>query len=242
MSYFRFHLLFNLPPLVLLTVLNAQSTWTRGEMLAFGWVLVAVMVFTTPWDNFAAKWGIWGFPREKYSLRLGYLPVEEYAFFVLQSVNVMLTVRALFHFCPDWLTGQETGVDTWTLLCLGVSIIPWVVIAWQLRSLRKKQGPRVNYAIHLVWFLPVVYAQWILAPPLFLGHSGLLSLVMAIFGIYYSLADFIAVRGGTWFFDEKQITGFKIAGILPWEEVAFFYLTTLLVAQSYLLLLPADLR
>jgi len=51
-----------------------------------------------------------------------------------------------------------------------------------------------------------------------------------------------AVRAGTWFFDEKQITGVKLGGILPWEEVAFFFLTSLLVAQSYLLLLPADLR
>ncbi len=216
--------------------------WTGGEAAAFAWVLLAVMIFTTPWDNYAAKWGIWGFPREKYSLRIGYLPVEEYLFFILQSVNVMLTVRALFHFFPEWMTGQETSVDNWTLLYLGVSIIPWAVIVWQLRLMRKKQGPRVNYAIHLAWFLPVVYAQWILAPPLFFGHFWLLLLVMAIFGLYYSLADLVAVRAGTWFFDEKQITGFKVAGVLPWEEIAFFYLTTLLVAQSYLLLLPGDLR
>lgn len=242
MTYLRFHLFFNLPPLALLVALNALAPWSRGEVIAFGWVLLAVMVFTTPWDNFAAKWGIWGFPREKYSLRIWHLPVEEYVFFVLQSVNIMLTVRALFHFFPDWLTGQETGVDSWTLLCLGVSTIPWIVIVWQLRLMRRKQGPRVNYAIHLVWFLPVVYTQWILAPPLFLGHAALLSLIMAIFGIYYSLADLVAVRAGTWFFDEKQITGFKIGGILPWEEVAFFYLTTLLVTQSYLLLLPSELR
>jgi lycopene cyclase domain-containing protein len=242
MTYFRFHLLFNLPPLVLLLALNLTTAWTSGEAAAFGWVLLAVMIFTTPWDNFAAKWGIWGFPREKYSLRIGYLPVEEYLFFVLQSVNVMLTVRALFHFFPNWETGLETGIDLWTLIYLGLSLLPWVLIVWQLRMQRKKRGPRLNYALHLVWFLPVVYAQWIVASPLFLGHAGLLALVMAIFGIYYSLADLVAVRGGTWFFDEKQITGFKLADVLPWEEVAFFFLTSLLVAQSYLLLLPGDSR
>jgi hypothetical protein len=32
------------------------------------------------------------------------------------------------------------------------------------------------------------------------------------------------------------VTGYKFGGILPWEEVAFFHLTSLLVAQSYLLL------
>ena len=242
MTYLRFHLIFNLPILILLAALTGTVPWTTGEGEALGLVLLAVMIFTTPWDNLAAKWGIWGFPREKYSLRIGYLPVEEYAFFLLHSANVMLAVRALFHFVPDWQIGLETEIGKWTLICLAASLIPWAFIAAQLYGLRRKVGPRVNYAIHLAWFLPVIYAQWILAPPLFWGHAGLLVLVTAAFGIYYTLADLVAVRAGTWFFDEKQITGMKLGGILPWEEIAFFFLTSLLVAQSYLLLLPSDLR
>ncbi|HEV3271271.1 MAG TPA: lycopene cyclase domain-containing protein [Candidatus Methylacidiphilales bacterium] len=242
MTYLRFHLIFNLPLLILLAALTGAVPWTAGEIGAFGLVLLAVMVFTSPWDNFAAKWGIWGFPREKYSLRIGYLPVEEYAFFLLQSANVMLAVRALFHFFPDWQTGRETEVGGITLICLAASVIPWAFVAIQLRWLRQKAGPRVNYAVHLAWFLPVIYTQWVLDPWLFIGHAGLLALVTATFGVYYTLADLAAVRAGTWFFDEKQITGVKLGGLLPWEEIAFFFLTSLLVAQSYLLLLPADLR
>jgi len=242
MTYLRFHLLFNLPLLILLAVLNEPLPWAEGEGEALGLVLMAVMIFTTPWDNLAAKWGIWGFPRDKYTLRLGYLPVEEYAFFLLQSVNVMLLVRALLGFFPDWQTGQETALGKWTLICLGASVIPWAIVAMNLVWFRRKAGPRVNYAIHLAWFLPVIYVQWILAPLLFLAHAALLALVTAIFGVYYTLADLVAVRAGTWFFDEKQITGVKLGGVLPWEEIAFFFLTSLLVAQSYLLLLPSDLR
>jgi putative membrane protein len=242
MTYLRFHLIFNLPLLIVLAALTGTVPWTTGEVQAFGLVLLAVMVFTTPWDNLAAKWGIWGFPREKYSLRIGYLPVEEYAFFLLQSANVMLAVRALFHFYPDWQIGLETNVGKWTVICLAASLIPWSFVAIQLRWLRKHKGPRVNYAIHLAWFLPVIYAQWVLAPPLFWNHAGLLALVTVAFGVYYTLADLAAVKAGTWFFDEKQITGVKLGGVLPWEEIAFFFLTSLLVAQSYLLLLPEDLR
>src|SRR5271170_2199362 len=98
MTYLRFHLIFNLPLLILLVALSASVPWTLEEGEAFSLVLLAVMIFTTPWDNLAAKWGIWGFPREKYTLRIGYLPVEEYAFFLLQSANVMLAVRLLFRF------------------------------------------------------------------------------------------------------------------------------------------------
>ena len=242
MTYLRFHLIFNLPLLILLAALNGPLPWTTGEGAAPGLVLLAVMIFTAPWDNLAAKWGIWGFPREKYSLRLGYLPVEEYAFFLLQSTNVILALRALFHFFPDWQTGQVTEIGRWTLVCLAASVIPWAFVAIQLRWLRRKAGARVNYAVHLAWFLPVIFSQWVLAPWLFWGHAGLLTLVTAGFGSYYTLADLAAVRAGTWFFDEKQITGVKLGGLLPWEEIAFFFLTSLLVAQSYLLLLPGDLR
>ena len=242
MSYFRFHLIFNVPLLILLIVLGGTPVWTTGEIVAAALVLVAVMIFTTPWDNLAAKWGIWGFPREKFSLRIGYLPVEEYAFFLLQSLNVMLAVRAIFRFVPDWMTGQETAITSWTLICLAASIIPWALVVAQLLWLRRKVGPRVNYANHLAWFLPVIYVQWVIAPPLFLGHAGLLALVTVAFGIYYTLADLVAVRAGTWFFDEKQITGVKLGGVLPWEEIAFFFLTSLLVAQSYLLLVPSECR
>jgi len=242
MTYLRFHLVFNLPLLVVLSVLSSRSAVTMGELEAAGFVLLAVMIFTTPWDNLAAKWGIWGFPREKYSLRIGYLPIEEYAFFLFQSINVMLAVRAVFGFEPDWQLGQETAVGRWTLICLAASLIPWTFVAIQLRWLRRKWGPCVNYAVHLAWFLPVVYAQWVIAPPLFWGHAGLLALMTVAFGTYYTLADLVAVRAGTWFFDEKQITGVKLGGVLPWEEIAFFFLTSLLVAQSYLLLLPEDSR
>jgi lycopene cyclase domain-containing protein len=241
-TYFRFHLIFNLPLLAALVAATWSDPWTHGEMISLGLVLLAVMIFTTPWDNLAAKWGIWGFPREKYSLRIGWLPVEEYLFFILQTLNVILAVRALFHFTPEWLTGQETVLSRGTFYCLGASVVAWGLIAAQLVWVRRKVGPRVNYALHLAWFLPVIYFQWVLAPFVFFGHWALLATVTLGFGVYYTLADIVAVRAGTWFFDENQITGVKLGGILPWEEIAFFFLTSLLVAQSYLLLLPADLR
>jgi lycopene cyclase domain-containing protein len=242
MTYLRFHLIFNLPLLIILAAISGMQPWIAGEAVAWGWVLLAVMTFTTPWDNLAAKWGIWGFPREKYTVRLGYLPVEEYAFFVLQSANVMLGIRALFYLFPEWQTGQPSIPGKWTMLLLAASFVPWLIIALQFRRLRRKAGSRVNYALHLAWFLPVIYLQWIVASPLLIAHAGLLAMVTAGFGIYYTLADLAAVRAGTWFFDEQQITGVKFAGQLPWEEIAFFFITSLLVAQSYILLLPRDLQ
>jgi lycopene cyclase domain-containing protein len=237
-TYSRFHLIFNVPLLIVLFFLSWQEPWTHDEVRAMFLVLIAVVVFTTPWDNNAAKRGIWGFPRDRYHSLLGHLPVEEYAFFILQSLNVMLGIRALFHFNHRWHLLIEIIPTGWTYACLAASLFAWIVIGQQLLVWRLRRTSSVNYMLHLVWFLPVIYLQWVLAEPLLGAHLGLLALATVLFGVYYTIADLIAVHQGIWFFDEKQITGFKFGRVLPWEEVAFFFLTSLLVAQSYLLLMP----
>jgi lycopene cyclase domain-containing protein len=236
-TYSRFHWIFNIPLLVVLILIGWRAPWYHQVNETMVYVVLAALVFTTPWDNLAARWGIWGFPREKYSFLVGYLPVEEYLFFILQTLNVMFGIRALFRLYPAWHRMAITTPGMLTWICLVVSVPTWIIIGLQLRAWGRKVGPRVTYALHLVWFLPVIYVQWLIGPKIFIAHLGLLALVTCAFGLYYTVADLIAVRAGLWFFDEKQITGHKFAG-LPWEEIAFFFLTSLLVAQSFLLLLP----
>ena len=49
------------------------------------------------------------------------------------------------------------------------------------------------------------------------------------------------MRSGLWFFDGQQILGLYV-GLLPVEEVLFFLLTSLLVTQTLVLLLPRGYR
>jgi lycopene cyclase domain-containing protein len=86
MTYGTFLLVFVVLPL-------AAACWRWGDVLRDGgWrplalLLVVVYVATTPWDNAAVAWGLWGFdPARIWGVRLGWLPVEEYLFFGLQAV------------------------------------------------------------------------------------------------------------------------------------------------------------
>ncbi|MEZ0295147.1 MAG: lycopene cyclase domain-containing protein [Candidatus Methylacidiphilales bacterium] len=252
MTYLQFHCLFNLPLLAVLVWLN--PAWTQHEALMLALVLAIVVIFTSPWDNAAAAWGIWGFPPGKYSGKIGWLPVEEYAFFVLQSVNVILAARVWLHLAPAWRTATLTDpgakapgvtVDLTQAAVCGSIMALWIGAGlWIWRAHAAGRIPRRwNYALHLFyWFGPVLALQWVVAPQLLGAHFVLLLLLTAIFGTYYTISDVIAVHGGTWHFDEAQITGWKLRGILPWEEIAFFFLTSLLIAQSYLLFAPAWAR
>jgi len=241
MTYFRFHVLFNLPVLLVLGGINLLVPVQPGESFALGLVLLAVLIFTTPWDNYAAACGIWGFPTGRYSFKIGYLPLEEYLFFLLQSLNVILAERFLTRRFQFFQNACSTPLHQEQFMMLFSFIVVW--FAWGFYWL-KNPGPRAHhYMRHLLfWFLPVIFIQYIIAGFLISSHSALLLLLTLAFGTYYTATDIIAVRAGTWFIDGQQTTGFKLFGILPWEEAVFFYLTSLLVAQSYLLLLPAQLR
>ena len=87
MTYGRFLGLFVALPLLLLLALSWPATVRRFPWRGMLWLLLAVYLATAPWDNAAVKHGLWGFPAGKtWGIRLGYLPLEEYLFFGLQTL------------------------------------------------------------------------------------------------------------------------------------------------------------
>lgn len=93
MTYARFLGLFVVPPILFLVVRYRHTLTARG-LAPMGMLLVVVYAATTPWDNLAVKWGLWGFDAARiWGLKLGYLPLEEYLFFGLQTLLVGLWVR-----------------------------------------------------------------------------------------------------------------------------------------------------
>ncbi len=102
MTYWGYHLIFTIPLLVALACLVLRRYRLRlGHVASTLVMLTIVMLFTTPWDNYAAYLGIWGFGENVslgYPFRhlaettpfLGHIPFEEYAFFILQSLLAIL--------------------------------------------------------------------------------------------------------------------------------------------------------
>ena len=94
MTYARFLGLFVVLPILLLVVRYRRTLSWRG-LAPMGLLLVVVYAATTPWDNLAVKWGLWGFDPERiWGIKLWYLPLEEYLFFGLQTVLVGLWAGA----------------------------------------------------------------------------------------------------------------------------------------------------
>jgi lycopene cyclase domain-containing protein len=95
-TYARFLALFVGPLLVLAVALVWRRLAARHLLFLAGLTLV-VLAWTSPWDNAAVAMGLWGFDPERISgITIGLLPIEEYAFFLLQTwVVSLLLMRRL---------------------------------------------------------------------------------------------------------------------------------------------------
>ncbi|MCU0330817.1 MAG: lycopene cyclase domain-containing protein [Candidatus Kapabacteria bacterium] len=240
MTYRGFHLRINAPIILLLgcILLAVGSPYAEFASVAIplAVLLAIVVVFTAPWDNRAIEWGIWDFPDDRLLFRIRRLPIEELAFFVLQTIEVVIAVLIALSVFNIRL--QPADVTASNLTLCGAIAVMWGGGLLLGRNVPRNH-PRWHYAWHLaIWFLPLIAMQWALAPDVL--RAGLPCIITSalVVGTALSIADVWAVRHGIWFFDSRRNTGHLLGQILPWEEVAFFYITSVVVAQSILLLLP----
>jgi lycopene cyclase domain-containing protein len=100
MTYAGFLALFVVPPLIVAALLS------RGVLRHGGWKPIAVLLgivyaTATPWDSAAVARGYWGFdPRRILGVHAFGLPVEELAFFGLQTLLTSIWVRQRLRSTP----------------------------------------------------------------------------------------------------------------------------------------------
>ena len=99
-----------------------------------------------------------------------------------------------------------------------------------------------SYLTHLlVWMLPIVILQWVAFPKILWRNKKAIALAPLILGTYLIITDVIAIKLNIWHFSEDLILGINFLGV-PVEECIFFFLTALLVTQSFILFLPTQQR
>ena len=96
MTYPLFLMIYLVIPILILGV------WLRREWLKAWWLraaaftIVIALVYTTPWDNYLVATQVWYYdPARVWNIILGWVPLEEYMFFVLQTIFTGLIVAGL---------------------------------------------------------------------------------------------------------------------------------------------------
>ena len=245
MTYFAFLILFVGPPLAVLTTLNwrARQAPFPPRLHAFqplsvilAHVLVA-LIYTTPWDNYLVATNVWWYdPALVTGLTLGWVPIEEYTFFIVQTLMTGLwllwlarKVVPLQGEIPTRPTLRWAGTLMFGFLWLCSSGI--LVLGWQ---------PGTYLALILVWALPPIMLQAAFGADLLWNYRRLVLPGFIVPALYLSLVDTIAIRAGTWTIDPAQSTGLHFPGGLPLEEFVFFLVTNLLISFGFVLVLARE--
>jgi len=246
-TYFGFLLRFVGIPLVILAVL----TWLdarQGRKLPPSlsqlpaWLLVvglmiAAVVWTTPWDNYLVATGVWYYdPNLVSGIVVGWVPIEEYTFFVLQPLLTGLWVL--------WL-GRYTRPAAWppvkrplfNRVATGVIALIWLASVALLLSGWK---PGTYFGLQFGWLLLPIIPQTLLGADVLWHQRRVVIPGVVVPWLYLSAADFLAISSGTWTIDPAQSTGILLGGVLPIEESAFFLVTNMLIVFGLVLFLGTD--
>ncbi len=234
MTYFQFLLAFILPPILLLTLVQPRPWAAVGARTALKWLAVVALialVYTTPWDNYLVWRGVWGYGAERVVGTLGYVPVEEYLFFLLQPL-----LTGLFFFLarakwpPDSVPPppllRPLATAAWAAVAAAGGAALWL-------------GPErwLYFGLILAWAAPALAGMtWTGAPKLWADRRAA-AVALVVPTLYLWIADRTAIRLGIWDISDRYSVGLDPLG-LPVEEATFFLLTNWLCVQGLAMFLP----
>ena len=244
MTYFGFLIRFLCIPILILLAITIWDEKNHKQINGFRngravWIgmgihILLAVIYTTPWDNYLVATGVWYYnPDLVTGLVIGYVPIEEYTFFVLETVLSGLWWWFLARRIPARLEGEEVEAgrsfrQNKKLIYLFSCAL---VLLWILSTLLFFFG-EANWtylSIILFWALPAILPQLLFGADILWHYRKLVAPGILIPGAYLSLMDILALRETTWSISRSQTTGIVFFGILPLEEVVFFFITNMLI-------------
>lgn len=237
MTYLYFHLVFILPAIGAVWYARRFEKQVELPLARTGIVTLAViaLIYTTPWDNYLVKAGIWGYGQGRVleSLVIGYVPIEEYLFFILQPIMTGTFFLLFAGRRPESLAVMQAPLERGisSVVGTGVYLLFAVFGVICLGTLSE----RFTYlGLILVWACPVLAFQWGYGGGTLWKSRKLLMVTVQFPTCYLWIVDAIAIDWRIWEIREATSTGWTIFW-LPIEEAVFFLVTNLLVVQGLIL-------
>lgn len=234
MGYLDFHMTFIIPPLVVLGgLLVLQDGEERRRTLeAAGLLAGLATLWATPWDNYMVATDVWSYPADGVVATVGYIPLEEQLFFILQplmTVGLLGLLRDGRRVSPPpgRLAARRT-IGHW--LAAGLLVLSTVAAGLHLAG-------RAPYLTSIVaWFGPILALQVGVGFAWLWARRRLVAAAILFPTAYLCVADAIAIDQRHWTINPAATVGIEFVG-LPLEEIAFFLVTNTVVVGGALLFL-----
>jgi lycopene cyclase domain-containing protein len=239
MTYFAYLALFLGVPLALLSAVTIydfrRGKWQPPALNAWrAWVVilglcVVAFAYTTPWDNYLVATGVWWYDPELVTgFIIGYVPIEEYTFFILLPIFACLWTLLLMRYLPT--NPRRADSVRARLIATGVTFVVWVLscVLLVLTFVNADFKAWTYLALELSWALIPVMIQMAFGADILLRHWRVVALAIVSATAYLAATDAVAIAAGTWTIDPAQSLPVLIGGVLPIEELIFFFIVTTL--------------
>lgn len=236
MKYFGFLARYIVVPLLILRFLlwrdhqqkkqvpESLQSWPEDVVL-LGHVITAV-TYTTPWDNYLVATKVWWYDPELVTgVTIGWVPIEEYTFFILQSLMTGSWLQYMMRRFP----AEEKPYDrnpAGRIAMTGALGLLWLA---SMRGLFF--GSDANRYRHLIlgWALPPIMLQTAIGGDIIWRHRKLIASTLVPATLYLGLVDSRAIESGTWKINPEKSTQHEPIKNLPIEELLFFFITNALL-------------
>lgn len=238
MSYLSFLTVFIVFPLCLLFLNLYRGDFKFKNRYLAGALLMSVtaLIYTTPWDNFLVANKVWWYGPDRVLATIGYVPVEEYLFFILQSWFTTALFCKLAQLFPIKTSEafQVTRFLSYKSLAVFVLVFVWLASVFGLYFYKS-----FYISLILSWSLPVIIFQIYTGGEQLVHNIRLYLLTFTISSLYLCSVDALAIYEGIWTISPDLTSGWHL-GVLPIEEAVFFMVTNVMVIQGVMLFIIGD--
>lgn len=248
MTYLGFLTGFVLLPIIGLLLWLLYGQWNGNRLpyfvavpigYSFFILVTLATLYTTPWDNYLVATRVWWYdPANVLGATIGWVPVEEYLFFMLQPVLGGLVLLYLFSRRQTQAESKEVDQDEpnaasfrrWSL------VIAYSIWLASLGTLIIGEPEATYLSLELAWALPIIFLQLAFGGDILWQQRRKVITAIILLTVYLSAADGLAIQSGVWTINPEKSLGILLGGILPVEELVFFLLTNIMVAFGFVLI------
>lgn len=247
MTYFGVLIRYVLPPLLSLAAgwLIYMLRWRgyagkleRLTPLAISVHVLLALAYTSPWDNYLVARRVWWYdPQLVSGIRLGWVPIEEYIFFVMQTLLTGSWMVCLLR----WRWRSRLEFANHAGIRRAAAVVVFMLWLFALGTLAAGWQPLTYLMLILAWALIPLGLQLAFGADLLWANWRFLIAAILPPTLYLWWVDTLAIRHGTWTIHPQQTTGIML-GILPIEEMLFFLVTNMMIVFGLTLVLSPATR
>ncbi len=230
-TYPRLHLFLMIPALLLMFVPPLPlSNFPDPTMKNFPYIISVVLIafafaFSAPWENFLGYMGVLHFNESAALGALGYIPYEEYFWWVDHSLLAAFWVMSIMPCKPVPKSGNPH------VLFRIIGVLFSLGMTYYGYYLYDSNGPTLYVSVTLMFIFPVFAIQFLVCGHLLRQYPREWLLGILVPSIHTILIDRYALHVGIWNISTELTTGIGAYGFIL-EHILAYSLTTALAVQT----------